>query len=41
MVNPQRSNFFKKGKLYKDIFKEVKRSTTIVDEYGLAHIHKR
>ena len=31
----------KQGKLYKDIFKEVKRSTTIVNEYGLVHIHKR
>ena len=31
----------KQGKLYKDIMEKVKRSTTIADEYGLIHIHRR
>ena len=28
-------------KIYKDLIEEVKRSTTIVDKYGLVHIHRR
>lgn len=31
----------KQGKLYKEILKEAKRSTTIVDEHGFIHVHRR